>query len=385
MSSVLNLGAYFADLPDPRREHARRHELVDLLAIALCAVLCGAEGFVDMARFGQAREGWLRERLGLSLPGGVPSHDTFGRVFARLDPEAFGRCFASWTQALHERTRGQVIALDGKTLRGSFDQATGRAALHLVGAWADGSRLVLGQVAVDTKSNEITALPALLDLLDVGGCVVTADAMGCQTQVARQVVDQGGEYVLALKGNHPTLRDDTARLFAHTEATGGRDLGAEARLSRWADGPEKDHGRVESRRYSLIAATGPTHWLDPDGRWAGLRGVGRVESERRAGGRATTEARFFLTSLTDVRAFAGAVRGHWGIENRLHWVLDVAFGEDGCRARTDHAPQNLATLRRLALNLLRQERTDRNGVKARRLRAAWDADYLLRVLAGPPE
>ena len=384
MSSVLPLEEYFADLPDPRREHARRHCLIDVLVITLCAVLSGAEGFVDIAAFGQAREGWLRDRLGLSLAGGIPSHDTFGRVFARLDPGAFSACFLSWTQALHEATQGQIIALDGKTLRSSLDAATGKAALHLVSAWAEVSGLALGQMAVDGKSNEITALPALLSLLDLSGSTVTIDAMGCQTGIAERVIEGGGDYALALKGNHKTLYEDTARFFGQWEATDGVNAGPDARLSAWGEGPEKDHGRIEVRHYRLAAALpGQVHWLDPQQRWAGLRGVGRAECERRVGGQVTRQARYFLTSLTDAEAFGRAVRGHWGIENRLHWVLDVAMGEDACRVRKDHAPQNLATLRHIVLNLLRQEKTDRTGIKARRLRAAWDTEYLLRVLTGP--
>lgn len=229
---------HFAGLPDPRARPAQRHDLVDILAIALCAVLCGADTFVDIARFGQAKEGWLREQLGLGLPGGVPSHDTFGRVFARLDPDAFGRCFASWTQELHRRAAGQVIALDGKTLRRSFDAASGKGALHLVSAWASDSRLVLGQVAVDAKGNEITALPPLLQMLDVAGSVVTADAMGCQRAVAAQVTGQGGDYVLALKDNHPRLHDEVRRLFAWGEAAGAADLACDLARSH-----DYGHGR----------------------------------------------------------------------------------------------------------------------------------------------
>lgn len=377
----LLVAEHFVDLVDPRVERAQRHDLLDILVIALCALICGADTFVDIARFGRAKQSWLQERLGLLLPNGIPSHDTFGRLFARLDPDAFGRCFRAWTQTLHTQTAGQIIALDGKMLRHSFDTASGRGAIYMVSAWAGASGLVLGQVKVDDKSNEITALPLLLKMLDLCGSIVTVDAMGCQKTIAAQVREQEGDYVLALKDNHPRLHDEVRRLFAWGEAEGEADLACDFFESR-----TYDHGRQEVRRCFV---TEQVHWLDETDEpqeWAGLRSVARVESQRTAGGKTSTECRYFLSSLpADARRTLGAVREHWGIENSLHWVLDMAFGEDGSRVRKDHAPQNLATLRHLALNLLRQERTDRNGVKARRLRAGWDNDYLLQVLTAGAE
>lgn len=377
----LLIADHFSDLPDPRHSPAQRHALLDILVIALCATLCGADTFVDIARFGKAKEGWLQERLGLALPSGIPSHDTFGRVFAQIDPSAFGQCFQSWTQELHCQTKGQVIALDGKTLRHSFDTASGKGAIHMVSAWAGSSGLVLGQVKVDAKSNEITALPLLLALLDLSGSVVTVDAMGCQKAIARQITEQEGDYVLALKDNHPLLHDEVRRLFAWGGADGSDGFGAKDLACSFFQSQEYDHGRKEVRRCWV---TQQMHWLDETDQpaaWAGLRSVAKVESQRTMNGKTTTECRYFLSSLpADAKKVLSAVREHWGIENCLHWVLDMAFAEDCSRVHKDHAPQNLATLRHLALNLLRQEKTDKNGVKARRLRAGWDNDFLLKVL-----
>lgn len=363
---------YFADLADPRIDRTKRHDLLDILTIALCAVICGADSWVEVERFGRAKEPWLRAFL--ALPHGIPSHDTFGRVFAALDPTAFERCFLAWVQSVATATAGEVVALDGKTLRRAHDRPNGQAALHLVSAWAATNRLVLGQVRVDDHANEIVALPALLDLLVLTGCIVTIDALGCQQAVAAAILAQGADYVLALKENQPTLHELVADHFTHA----GSDPALSQRSHRTLT---KGHGRLEVRRCVACDDPAVLTWLDPAGTWPGLRSIAMVEAERRVGDTVSREVRYYLSSLpADAKQIGRAVRGHWGIENRLHWVLDVAFREDECRVRTGHAAENFAVLRQMALNLLRRESTVKVGVKAKRLTAGWDETYLRKVL-----
>ena len=373
-----SIGEHFGALTDPRVERCRVHRLVEIVTIALCGVICGADDWVAIEAFGQEKEEWLRTFL--RLPGGIPSHDTFGRVFARLDPEEFRRCFLAWVRGVVGEVGEQVVAVDGKTLRGSHDRGRGKAALHLVSAWATASGLVLGQVATDAKSNEITAIPALLRLLALEGATVTIDAMGCQTAIAAQIVEQGADYVLALKGNQRAARDRARRAFADVPTAAGTALPLAGLAPAVAH--DRAHGRAETRRCLAIGDPAYLAYVDPKGRWPGLRSVVRIESTRRLGDAVSTEARYYLSSLpADAPLLARTIRSHWGIENRLHWVLDVAFREDHSRVRTGHAPENLAILRHFALNLLRLDRSVRGGVATKRLRAALNDTYLRSLLA----
>jgi predicted transposase YbfD/YdcC len=372
-----SISEHFAALTDPRVERCKVHPLVEIVTIALCGVICGADDWVAIEAFGQEKEAWLRTFL--RLPGGIPSHDTFGRVFARLDPNEFRQCFLAWVRAVVGEVGAQVVAVDGKTLRGSRDRSAGKEALHLVSAWATASGLVLGQVATDAKSNEITAIPTLLRLLALEGATVTIDAMGCQTAIAAQIMEQGADYVLALKDNHPALRDRVRLAFADARRAAGTPLPL-ADVAP-AETHDRAHGRAEARRCLAIGDPQYLAYIDPDGRWPNLRSVVLIESVRRVGDTVTTEDRHYLASLpADAAQLARVIRSHWGIENRLHWVLDVAFHEDHSRVRDGHAPENLAILRHFALNLLRQDRSVRGGVATKRLRAALNDAYLRSLL-----
>ena len=374
----LSLLEHLQQLPDPRVRGRCEHDLVDVLMIALCCLLCGGEGFNDMEDFGKAKRKWFRTFL--RLRSGIPTHDTFNRVFAALKPEAFLGVFLQWTQSLRTAVAGEIVALDGKALRRALD--CGDSPRVIVSAWAASNSLVLGQVAVPDKTNEITAVPQLLRALELAGCIVTLDAMGCQKEIAKEIQEADADYLLALKGNqgqcHAEIKSylDDAVARHHEQARARKNAVPLA----YKETVEKDHGRLETRRYWQ---SGALDWFAGKDEWAGLRSVGVVESVRQVGEAApTVERRYYLSSLgVDVDKFARAVRGHWAVENSLHWVLDVQCGEDRSRARAGHAATNLATLRRLALNLLKQDRTKKRGIKGKQLNASWDHAYLLRLLA----
>jgi predicted transposase YbfD/YdcC len=368
------LETIFAQVEDPRVERTKRHRLRDIIILAICGVICGAEGWVEIEEFGKAKEAWFTDLLG--LPNGIPSHDTFGRVFAHIDPKQFEASFFEWVQGISKTVQG-VIAIDGKTLRRSHDHAAGKKALHVVSAWAVENRLVLAQLATEEKSNEITAIPVLLRQLALAGCIVTIDAMGTQTKIAGQIIEQQGDYALALKENQGNLYEEVKATFALAEKEAFVGLPWESHRS-----VEKGHCRLEIREYWTISDPAILEYLDPDKRWKGLRGIGMVRAERRMDQEITKETRYFLLSFLSVKTFAYAVRSHWGIENCLHWVLDVAFREDESRVRQGEAPENLAVLRHIGLNLLRQETSSRVGIHAKRLKAGWDNQYLQRVLDG---
>jgi predicted transposase YbfD/YdcC len=376
-----SIDVHFGGVTDPRVERTRAHRLSDLITIALCAVVCGANDWVAVETFGHAKEAWLRTFL--PLPGGIPAHDTFSRVFARLDPAELQRGFLNWVQAVVGELPPQVVAVDGKTLRHSADRSSGQTALHLVSAWATASGLVLGQQATDAKSNEITAIPHLLRLLALDGCVVTIDALGCQRAIAAQLHAQGADYVLALKANQPTLHATVMTAFADARAQGGdawHPLEQDA-----AQTLDKGHGRVERRRVTVLSDPDLLACLDPTGAWPGLRSVVEVQAERRLGAAPATEHRYYLSSLPPDAALLGqAIRAHWGVENRLHWVLDVQFREDASTVRVGDGAHTFAVLRHLALNLLRQDRTVRGSLATKRFRAALDHSYLLHLLSSLP-
>jgi predicted transposase YbfD/YdcC len=368
-SAQLTLRDCLQDFSDPRREHGRLHSLWDIVGLTLCATICGCDDVVEIHEYGVKKFDFLTTFLGFE--NGVPSHDTIGRVFAIIDPKKFRECFARWTESLAQMLAGRVIAIDGKTLRRAHDKE--QKPLHLVSAFATENRLVLTQQAVDDKSNEITAIPELLAVLDVKKAIITIDAMGCQKEIAGQIKDQGGDYVLALKENQPTLYTEVQTMFEKGLETDFRGMKHQEYVTK-----DQEHGRTETRSYYLVRPS--KEWLAAHPEWKGLKTLGMVCSERQVGDAAPTgEVRFFITSLAlKVADFARAVRSHWAIENKLHWVLDVSYREDENRSRKDHTPENLAWIRRMTVSLLAQDGT-KVGVKCKRKMAGWDDEYLLSI------
>jgi predicted transposase YbfD/YdcC len=361
---------HFQDLQDPRVERTRKHPLINVVFMAVCGILSGANSFAGIHEFGIDRRSWFARYL--DLANGIPSEDTFARVMARLDPAAFEKCLLSWIQTVQEVTKDRVVAIDGKTLRGSYDHERDRAAIHMVSAWATENKLSLGQVVVHEKSNEITAIPELLQVLEISGALVTIDAMGCQREIADRIREGGGDYVLAVKQNQPKLYEQVEQAITVALEGNTEDLDEHQTV-------ETGHGRKETRTYAIVVAPKS---VDPEDLWRDLSAVGIAISERvDSQGRQNMETRYYILShLITVREFAGAVRSHWGIENNLHWQLDVSFREDECRVCRDHAPANLSVIRRFALGLLKRETSCKKGIEIKRMKCAGNDEYREKVL-----
>ena len=352
----VSLLRHFEGVEDPRDNRGKEHNLLDIIVIAICAVISGGENWEDIALFGESKQDWLGTFL--QLPNGIPCDDTFARVFARLNPQQMQNSFISWVKSVSQVLKGEVVAIDGKTLKHSYDRGADKGAIHMVSAWASANRLVLGQSKVNEKSNEITAIPELLKLLDINGCIVTIDAMGCQKEIASQIIEQGADYVLALKGNQGGLFEDVDHDFCQSI--------------------DKGHGRLEIRRCWTLSNL---DYLTQLPLWSGLQTIALVQSERRINGKVSTENRYYISSLpSNAALIANAVRTHWSIENSLHWVLDVSFHEDASRIRKDNSPENMAMLRHFALNLLSRDKSSKFSMRAKRNKAAWDLAYLNRLL-----
>jgi predicted transposase YbfD/YdcC len=365
----------FGKIRDPRLERTKEHKLIDIITIAVCAIICGAQGWTEIEMFGNRKYAWLKTFL--DLPGGIPSHDTFGRVFALLDPREFQDCFVEWVRMVNEITSGQVVSIDGKQLRGSDDSILGKRAIYMVSAWAEENHLVLGQRKVDAKSNEINAIPELLKILAITGCIVTIDAIGTQTKIAQAIIDREADYLLCVKENQGYLYQDILMLFEYDEQQGFKNAPYD-----YAKTVNKGHGRLEIRECWSTADPEYIHSLRGYEKWKQFRSIAMVVSTRIINGDETKQVRLYISSLnSDAQRILHAARRHWSIENELHWVLDVALNEDISRVRKDHAPANLAVLRHIALNLLKQEKSARGGIHAKQLLAALDQDYLLTVLA----
>lgn len=374
---MLTIQECFSDIDDPRINRTKEHSLINIIVIAMCATICGADNWVEIETFGNAKRDWFNKHI--DLPNGIPSHDTFGRVFSRIEANQFQAGFSKWVTGFSpDLIEGEVVAIDGKKLRRSHDKWNGKDAIHMVSAWATEKNLVLGQYKVDEKSNEITAIPELLRILELSGCIVTIDAMGCQTDIAEKIIDKDANYVLSLKGNQTHLHEDTQAMFQYFEKIQFKDM--EHDYFRTVG---SQHGRLETRECWAVSINSWKEHFRTAHKWTSLQSIVMVRSCRKVGNKeASVEERYFISSLPpNATQILGAVRSHWGIENSLHWVLDIGFREDESRIRSGNAPENMAVLRHIALNLLKQEKSAKIGTKAKRLKCGWDERYLLKVLS----
>jgi predicted transposase YbfD/YdcC len=365
----------FSSMEDPRIDRKKLYPLIEIIFLTITAVVSGADHFTDISIFGEANLRWLRKYL--PYTNGIPSHDALGYFFSRLDPQAFKERFIEWIQSVAKVTKGEIVAIDGKTLRGSYDTYGKKSAIHMISAWANNARLVLGQRKVDDKSNEITAIPELLSMLELSGCIVTIDAMGCQKKIAKTIRSKGADYVLALKGNQGNFHEQVAEFFEDQCEREFADYCDSEAMGSYKT-VERDHGRVDVREYWIVS---DIDWLEEKKGWDGLQAIGCARLTSTQGEKTSCENRYYITSSAlPAKTFGEAVRGHWGIENRLHWVLDVGFREDDSRVRKGEAADNFGVIRHICMNLLKQEQSFKRGIKGKRYRAAMDENYREKVL-----